>query len=56
MKAIIFFLPFLLTACGLNASQWTNFATEAALREAPLLYSRMQEAKTSAKNPKAINP
>lgn len=41
----------LLTSCGLTREQWTVIGKDVLLREAPIVYGQVQQARTAAKNP-----
>lgn len=58
MKAIGLLLvcTLVLTSCGLTREQWTVIGKGVLLREGPIVYGQVQEARTAAKNPVKVNP
>ena len=49
--AALLFCAALLTSCGLTSAQWASIGKDVLFREAPLVFSQVQAAKTSAKQP-----
>lgn len=56
LAACLFLLPFL-TSCSLSKEQWAKIGQNIVSRETPIVFSEIQAASTSAKQPiKPIQP